>query len=52
MKLPDGVKVTIGGVTYKGDIPEEVCPEFLKPAAKPGKKPTADDAAVAYPAAL
>lgn len=44
MKLPDGVKVTIGGVTYQGEIPDEICPEFLKQQAP--KKSTADDAAV------
>ena len=42
MKLPDGVKVTIGGVKYQGEIPDKLCPEFLKPKIK---KPTADDVA-------
>lgn len=39
MKLPDGVKVAVGGVTYKGEIPDHLCPEFLKP-----KQPTNETA--------
>lgn len=38
MKLPDGVTVHTGGQVYKGEIPDEVCPENLLPAPAPVKK--------------
>lgn len=42
IKLKPGVSVRIGGKEYKGEIPEALCPENLKPKAKasngsPGK---------------
>lgn len=43
MKIPDGMKVTVGGVTYRGEIPDTLCPEFLKP--QPPKAKATDEPA-------
>ena len=34
IKLKPGQSIRIGGKEYKGEIPEALCPENLKPKAK------------------
>lgn len=49
--LPEGVSVTVGGHTYRGECPEKFCPpKFLlieaenkKPAEKKAVKKVSDD---------
>lgn len=35
--LPEGVTVYAGGRTWVGEIPENLCPDHLKPATPAGK---------------
>jgi len=37
IKLKPGVIIRIGGREYKDSVPEEICPENLKPSKRKGK---------------
>ncbi len=35
IRLPKGVTLYIGGRIFRDEIPEEICPDHLKPKSKP-----------------
>ena len=51
MKLPENVEVTIGGKTYRDEIPDDVIDDDVKKAIGAAPKPPADPGDASEPEA-